>query len=79
MNNYNCNFSNSRRQSNNLQNGDVIQKSFRKSARKDCYFMSFRDNGKTYTILCYDNTYVPSSGRYANIDSKVGKVLVSKR
>lgn len=63
----------------NLKVGDVVNKSFRKSKKKDCFYMSFKDNGKTYTILCYDNVYTPSSGMYTNVESRVGKILVSKK
>lgn len=63
----------------NLKPGDVVNKSFRKSKKKDCYYLSFVDNGKVYTVLCYENVYTPGSGKYTNVESRVGKILVSKK
>jgi hypothetical protein len=62
-----------------ILSGEYVPKRVRKSKKKDCFYMSFKDNGKTYTILCYDNVYTPSSGMYTNVESKVGKILVSKK
>lgn len=62
-----------------LQAGDKITKSFRLNKKENGFYMSFQDNGKTYTVFCYDTIYTPSSGKYNGVPSKAGAVLVSKR
>lgn len=70
---------NNRSMNENLKNGDVINKSFRQNRKKNGFYVSFRDNGKTYTVICYDSTYMPSSGKFTNVESRAGRILVSKR
>ena len=75
-NNYNSGYPKNRT---NLQNGEKLTKSFRVNKKGNGFYMSFQDNGKTYTVFCYDNIYTPSSGKYNGVQSKAGAVLVSKR